>query len=205
MKKEGKIVDARLQTAEELSNGQFEALMESERSAKELLFADDTSVRVAAAMVCETVWSSGPDPKILQSCLAIIKQDCDTTYRIVSARILGRVLDSTKDQDVTEFFCNLILSPVTPAELKLESYWALRDVQIGYENESTDIFVKRMVCTQKTLLRIAPYEVNEEELRQKVTPQPGFKREFWDNAEEIDTDFVRELMQKTPDEKRGGR
>lgn len=185
--------DSSYQTPKELAGPHYEEMMRSKESALEYLSSPDYRVRIAAILVCQSTWNCGADSRVVEACRNTAASDADDHFRITAISLLGMALSSTKTPDASRFVANLVMASASSIDVRRTAYWALREIQFGIEDVDFDTFVKGTICTIKSILHAYPGRFSEDDVRRAVTPQPGFPEDFWDSADEIDWDFVRQF------------
>lgn len=185
--------DPRYQTPKDLAGPHYEDMMRSKEAAMEYLSATDPRVRLAAILICGTTWNCGADSRLVEACRSIADSDADDSFRVFAIESLGIALRSSKAPDASQLLANLVMNSANSMEVRTSAYWALRGIQFGLDDVDFDTFLKGTICRVKSILRAYPGRFSEEDIRSKVTPQGRFPEGFWESAEEIDWDFVRQF------------
>ena len=186
--------DPTFQTPKERAGPHYEEMMRSKEAALEYLSSPNYRVRLAAIMICQTTWNCGSVSELVEACREIAGSDADDSFRLCSIGSLRTVLSSSKAPDISRFLANLVMDSINSMEVRTCAYWALREIQFGIGDVDFDTFLKSVISTcVKPILFAYPERFSEDDVRRNLTPQPGFPEDFWDSAEEIDWDFVRQF------------
>jgi hypothetical protein len=187
--------DLRYQTPEELAGPNYNEMVLSKRAALACLSASDLRLRVAAIMICHFNWNCGTDPRVVEACRSIAESDADDSIRVCAVTLLGVIFDASKRLDISRFLANLVLCPTSSRELLTNAYWALRQVQFGLSDASFDNFIKGTIHMVRSQIRIRPGQLSEEIVKAKITPKGCFPEGFWESADVLDLDFVRQFIE----------
>src|SRR5258708_6108268 len=122
---------ARYRGPQDLAGQHYEVMMRSKEATLEYLSAPDYRLRLAAILICQSTWNCDFDVQLVDACTAIADSDADDSTRSAAIGALATALSSTKQPNVSQFLANLATKRTTPNEVRIEAYWALRDVQFG--------------------------------------------------------------------------
>ena len=182
--------DLRYQTPQQLAGPYYEEMTASKEAAVRNLWAPDVRVRVAAILICNTVWDCGRAPDLLEACFHLAGSQAEDPARIVAIHMLGEALSLSKSPAASRFLADLVMDTENSAELRSESYWALREVQFGLGDTDFDMHLRGLITQLKDAMRHVPVPYSEAEVKAAITPPDGFPPAFWESAGEIDWEFV---------------
>jgi len=184
--------DPSFQDPRELAGPYYTDMMQSQESTLRYLSSGDPGIRIAAVLACVSNWGCGSHSEVVRACIEIAGSEVGERFRACAAGLLGTVLSSTRDTNASRFLANLVLDSMSSSAIQSAAYWALREIQYGPADVNFDTFVKRLICTSlKPFLREYPEQLSEADARRTFAPVPGFPKDFWDLADEVDWEFVR--------------
>jgi hypothetical protein len=183
--------DARLFRARQLAPSEVERMMASRDHAVAMLRSPDASVQVAALLVCHAVWHDNTIAAIANACLNIISSSQDLDLLRPAVGTLGQVRYGTRDCRAARALAGLVAASRDSGELQVEAYLSLRGVWFGIEDPE---FFKCVVSDVKSVLREHPALFCEEAVKEKLVPEPGFPRSYWEEVDKIDWRFVADCL-----------
>ena len=186
--------DPRLERAEMLAGEKYKGMLRDKKYALEMLLTSDLDLREAAVLICETCWGCLPDEGLVEACCSLANSDINEAGQISAINSLGRMLRVTQSQEISCFLAEIVVSPNKSFEVKLVAYWALREVQYGCEGDPD--FLKGMISTVRSIQRQYPGKFSEDTIKRTLAPQPNFPKDFWDTAEIVDEDFVKQFLRE---------
>lgn len=180
----------RFQTPSELAGAHIDVLMRSKDAAVKLLSASDLNLQLAAILICESTWKCGANAALIDACRKIITSSAADSYRISAIGVLGRALSSSKELDVSVSLANVILDCENSDDVRLDAYWALREVQLGISDPH---FFRRMFYSVKSVLQDKSRE-ELEKVKSDLLIQGQIHESLWNSTNVIDWDFVHQFV-----------
>ena len=193
-------MDPNLQIWKKLAGSLFDKLAESAEHCLTHISDPDRDVRIAAIGMCSLTWERS-DKEFISACCQIAVTDPDHSVRTHAIGAIGRALRATRNEDVSHFLADLVKHEKIEG-VCLEAYWALREIQLGLNEEDV---VRRVACMSKSMWRdVDIRDAISNHFGLPVGNDPPFKRDFlggypetvWDSSEQIDWEFVNRFASK---------
>lgn len=175
-------------TPQELAGSHFQGMISSKQATLTFLHADNIQARLAALLLCDSVWMCGAEPAVVEACAELVVATTVQSVRVCAVSILGRLLEGTRSPAASRILAQVTMSAEPKSALQSSSYWALRSIQFGGNDPE---FCKRLISDVKLCLRYRAIGRSEEDVKSKMLGEGEPSASLWASADEVDWDFVR--------------
>lgn len=158
------------------------------------LSSSDIRCRLAAILICDYVWNAVADYRVVAACRTIAAFTESDPERIVAIGALARGLSGSRDVDASRMLAQLVSDSHKSVELRMEAYWALRQVRFGAADCDFDSFLRGTIHTVKAVMRSHPESFSEEAVKSALLANGRSPDDFWnDGVEQIDWALIQEM------------
>ena len=138
----------RADSIRKLAGTLYADLVRRDESAFSLLSHRNPDVRGAALLEFSKVCPSPLTGMFTDKCQEIAGSDPDMSNRALAIGAIGNIHTGSKDAVISRFLADLVISSAIPISVRVMAYWALREVQFGFD-------VHVIMQTAVTLQRIS--------------------------------------------------